>query len=237
MEIKLLTHDNCEELLQYRSKQTLREAYNLDRFPDKYLKRLDSATGYEINDTLTLDPTTKGDAQSSIELHKALPNLNRAQANDRRLWCALTHGLYFKYTKERWGINDDSSDKQIEERFHYVGGGLVTRQNNALARLWWAACQTYDNKIDSYELTEVLFSSQDLYQRVSESRFFTYSGVVCGLLTFFKENPQLRDKEEKRPLISGLNAIGGVKVLSMMTKDHTIAALHRLAKHRDIKIN
>ena len=236
MEIKLLTNDCCDDLLQYRSNQTLREAYNLDRFPDKFLNRLDIVTGHEIDDSLTLDPTTKGDAQNSKELHKALPNLNRAQANDRRLWCALTHGPYFKYTKERWGINDESSDKQIEERFHYVGGGLVTRQNNAISRLWWAACQTYDNKTGSYELTEVLFSKQDLYQRVSESRFFTYTGVVRGLLTFYKQNPQLREGE-LRTLINGLNAIGGVKVLSMMTTDHTFAALERLAKHRDIKIN
>lgn len=237
MEIKLLTNECCDELMRYKSDESLRKAYDQKTFPAKYLKYLDIVTGYEMHDSLVLDPAAKGDAQNSIKLHKALPNLNRAQANDRRLWCALSHGHFFEYVRKRWGINNESSDTQIQERFHYVGDSLVTRQNNALARLWWAAGQTHDGKSGSYELTEVLFSSQDLYQRVSESRFFTYPGAVKGLLTFFKENPQLRDKEEKRPLINGLNAIGGVKVLSMMTKDHTVTSLERLAKHNNITIN
>lgn len=236
MEIKLLTNDCCDRLLRFKTNQNLRKAYDLKVFQDKYLTRLDLTTGYEIDDALALEPTSKGDAQSSVKLHKELPTLNRAQANDRRLWCALTHGRFFGYVKERWRMTDKSTDTQIKERFHYDGGGLKTRQDNAIARLWWAANQTYDAKGDSYELTEVLFKTQDLYQRVSESKFYTYPGVVKGLLTFFKENPQLNDKTEMRPLINGLNALGGVKVLSMMTKDLTYAALVQLAKHYNITI-
>lgn len=236
MEIRLLTNECCDELMRYKSDESLRKAYDLKTFPDKYLIYLDIVTGYEIDDTLALDPSSKGDAQNSIKLHEALPDINRTQANDRRLWCALSHGHFFEYAKKRWSINDESTDKKIQEKLHYVGGSLVTRQDNALSRLWWGAHQTYDNKGDSYELTEVLFSSVDFHQRVTESRFFTYPGVVKGLLTFYKENPQLRGTE-LRTLINGLNAFGGVKVLSMMTKDHTSATLTRLSKHHNIKIN
>src|SRR5262245_28339055 len=111
--VKLLTSACCEKLLTFQSDTEIRRLYSLPDFPDAVLEKLGAISRYSIEDTLSLSPDPKDDARSSIDIFSELKDLDRVQANDRRLWVALTHGPFFAYTKARWVRGEEYSDEAI----------------------------------------------------------------------------------------------------------------------------
>lgn len=236
-EINLLTNSCCDNLLQFQSEHSIRERYNLCEFPEDHLEKMKFATKYGIDENIVLSPRPENDVDSSIALFSELKDLDRVQANDRRLWVALTHGRFYKYTKERWGYNEAYSKKALIRRFHFEGSSLEARMRNSISRLWWAAKITYDeNRDDPFELTKLLWSKQDLIQNVVERSYGTYENVVRGILEIYKSNSQLSERE-LRYLYTGLNAIGGVKILSFLTVDEIKAELKNIANYKNITLN
>ncbi len=96
--IKLLTQNCCEGLLTFSSKSDLREKYNQGTFDATGLDYVKIPTKYFIDDDLELGIIPKDDCISSIIIFKQLMNLNRVQANDKRLWSCLTHTRFYNYT-------------------------------------------------------------------------------------------------------------------------------------------
>ncbi|SRR6266536_570202 len=216
--MKIFTDNCCEALLQFTNDKELRKNYLKDKFDVKYFTYLNQETAFNLPEDLVLDPTAEKDLENSIKIFEGLKNIELLQANDRRLWVTLTHTTFFEYSKERW-INDENSDKKIVRRFHFEGASLEARMRNSISRLWWSAKVTYDeSREDKYELTKLLWSKQDIYQNLVERSYGTYESVIKGFLEFYSENNNLKEVQ-LRQLFTALNSIGGVKVLSIHSKE------------------
>jgi hypothetical protein len=183
---------------------------------------------------LGTDPSD--DIESSITIFEALKGLDLVQANDKRLWVTLTHTLFYEYVRLRWNIGKLSSDDAIKDRFHFEGAALRQRNQNALARLWWGAKVTYNESLaDPYELTRLLWEKQDFYQNLIDRKFSTYRGTLLGFLQFYSKNKHLDLKLEMRKLFKGINAYGGVKVLSLLKENEVEDEIQKLCKFYRIK--
>lgn len=231
IEAKIFSSLTCTQLLNYKTDATIRTRYNQDMF--------DVSDATWLRDTIKLDmnlsdineftASPSGDMSSSIKLFNALRHLDLVQANDKRLWVTLTHTLFYNYTRKRWGIGEASSDDTLKDRFHFEGAALRQRNQNSIARLWWAARLTWDPKRnDPFELTKLLWEKQDFYQNLIDRRFSTYQGTLMGFLNFYSKNRHLDLKQDMRKLFKGLNALGGVRVLSLMPEQEVEKELVKL---------
>jgi hypothetical protein len=234
--IKILTELCCDKLANFSTNEELRKRYDQETFGDSDLEYIKTATKYFIDEDLELGIDPKDDCTSSIEIFKQLNNLDRVQANDKRLWTCLTHTRFFGYTKNRWKIDKESSDGTIKSRFHFEGSALEARMRNAISRLWWAAKITYDPaRENNFELTELLWEKQDVYTALAERSFATYPNLIHGFLEFFKLNRQLRE-DELRAILRGLNAVGGVKILPILSKEGVIDQIKRISNYNKIQV-
>lgn len=234
--IKLLTSTCCDRLLLFQTDSKKRKFYDLDIFPKDQLEELNMPSKCFIDDQLVLSPESKDDINSSISIFSELKDLDRVEANDRRLWVALTHGQFYEYTKERWVKQEKYSNEAILRRFHFEGASLEARMRNSISRLWWTAKITYEEgREDPFELTKLLWGKQDLMQNLVERSYGTYDNVIKGFLEIFKTNSQLND-DELRSLYTGLNAIGGVKLLPLLSIDDVKNEIERVANYKNIKL-
>ena len=224
-EIKLLTSDGCKELLDFKQNESRRKEYFLPNFNAARFKYLKAPSGISLPSEFELipGPDSKLDCENSIAIFTALKGLDRIQASDKRLWVSLTHDLFFEYSKSRWIKNESYSEGAIVTRFHFEGNGLNTRMRNSIARLWWGAKLTYDDKLeDPFGLTREFWRSQDVLQGLMERRLGLYPHLLRSILEF-QRNQKLKD-EDMRLLFKSVNAIGGVKSLAFL-KHHEVLAL------------
>lgn len=235
--IKILTQNCTEDLLAFSSRPNQRAKYNEEIFDVSSLEFVKIPTKIFIDKTLVLGTSPKDDCQSSIAIFKELKNLDKVQANDKRLWTCLTHTIFFNYTRTRWSIDSASTDNTIISRFHFEGTGVEARMRNSISRLWWTAKVTYDeNRADQFELTKLIWEKQDLHVALMERSFGTYSNIVHGVLEFSNINKHLVGNDWKR-LLRGLNAIGGVKMLPSLTKEDVVDEIKRIASYEKILFN
>lgn len=233
--IKILTQNCCEDLLTFSSRPELRAKYNHQKYDGNNLELVKIPTKYFIDDTIVLGIAPKDDCQSSITIFKELMNLDKVQANDKRLWSCLTHTVFFDYTRKRWNVNSDSSDDTIVSRFHFEGAGIEARMRNAISRLWWTGKITYDpNRDDPYELTKLIWEKQDIHVALMERSFGTYPNFVHNFLDFYKSNKHLSE-DEIRMILRGVNSIGGVKALPLLNGEEVILEIKRVADYGKIK--
>jgi len=234
--MKIFTKDCCDSLLKYVGDKDQRINYVGEVFDSTDFKYLNIETKYELPENIALEPTADKDYENSVKIFEALKNLDRVQANDKRLWVTLTHTCFFEYTQKRWNISNSDSDNTLIRRFHFEGSSLEARMRNSISRLWWAAKLTFDkSRTDNFELTKLLWSRQDIYQNIVERSYGTYDSVVKGFLEFYSANPQLKEDQLRR-LFTALNSVGGVKLLSAHTENEIKSTLKELATYYKITI-
>jgi hypothetical protein len=234
--IKILTRNCCEDLQAFSLRPELREKYNQEAYDDSGVEFLKTPTKYYIDDSVVLETNSKDDCESSIKIFKQLIDLDKVQANDKRLWTCLTHTTFFNYTRRRWNINADSSEETIISRFHFEGAGIEARMRNSISRLWWTARITYDtNREDHFELTKLIWEKQDIHVALMERSFGTYPNFVHNFLDFYKKNKHLSE-DEIRLILRGVNSIGGVKLLPLLNTDEVISEIKRVANYGKINV-
>ncbi len=153
-----LARDVAKNLEAYRSGNTAA----LIVPSDCHISKIETTPPPELDD-LAED---KQDALATQRVFKWLSHLTPVQAADERLWVLLTHRYFSHYVHKRWSRRLESATKPAElvlRRWFFRGGGLATFVQNALSRLWWFGYLTSDNKREnSFELTDVLLSLQDI---------------------------------------------------------------------------
>lgn len=227
--MKIFTENYCNHLLGFTKIEDKTKSYAEIILSLENLEFLNNETSYNTDSKIQLKSDSIADVDNSIIIFENLKELTRVQANDKRLWTTLTHTTFLKYTIERWNINKEASTDTLVRRFHYEGSGLETRMRNSISRLWWAAKLTYDedNTTDKYFLTKILWSKQDIFQNLVERSYGTYESVVKGFLEFYSKNLDLKE-DKLRKLFTALNSIGGVKVLSALSREDVINTLNDL---------
>ena len=93
------------------------------------------------------------------------------------------------------------------------------------AGLWWHTYLTYDKQRENpFELTEVLFKSQDFRTlRFGELGLIRHRPAMIGVLEFLIDNPDITQNafDARGQYISRyFNLLGGTKQLSYMDKDY-----------------
>lgn len=230
--MKIFSENFCQYLLSLTDIEDKLKSYPETIKTIENFDYLIAETVYNIDSKIELKSDSISDVDNSIIVFENLKELTRVQANDKRLWTTLTHTIFLKYTTERWSINKEASTETLVRRFHYEGSGLETRMRNSISRLWWAAKLTYDenNTSDKYFLTKVLWSKQDIFQNLVERSYGTYESVVKGFLEFYSKNLDLKENK-LRKLFTALNSIGGVKVLSALTREDVVETLNELNQY------
>jgi hypothetical protein len=131
----------------------------------------------------------KHDDENARKIYNWLSKLTPVQASDPRLWAYLTHTVYADYVSRRWPISEDHDvEELIKQRYFVVGQGLEPLSRNAIARLWWGGYLTYDqNRVDPFELTDVLLSLQDFQQAFLERAIGRSKKILMTALEVWKE--------------------------------------------------
>jgi len=170
------------------------------------------------------DQNSNYDFENSIILFNSFSELNETQASDPRLWTYLTHVTFWKYMKARWPINTDAGDldSSIEKiRSHYFIPTINTRSflRNGISRLWWYANLTYSEQLtDKFSLTKILLQDLDRTAAILERNLGRNRNILIAFLETLSENPELK-REQIRRLAIHLNLMGGVLILTTLSKD------------------
>lgn len=138
----------------------------------------------------------KHDDENARKIYNWLSCLTPVQASDPRLWAYLTHTVYADYVNRRWPISEEHDVEQlIKQRYFVVGQGLESLSRNGIARLWWGGYLTYDkNRVDPFELTDVLLSLQDFQQAFLERAIGRSKKILMAALKVWKDR---LSKDEK----------------------------------------
>ncbi len=105
----------------------------------------------------------------------------------------------------RWPVDESKSKEFVRQRYFLAGTDSRAVTRNGIARLWWSAQLTYDDKggANQYDLTEVMLSRLDIAQQLLERNLGRVRPLVRGFLKFVNENREkcLGDGEASRQRI------------------------------------
>lgn len=176
---------------------------------------------YDISNLeLIVSKEAKYDCENSIILFSALQSLNSTQASDARLWAYLTHVTFWEYMRTRWDIERVNKNiaKVIKDRY-FLGSSKLS--SNGISRLWWFAYSTYDpNREDPFELTKILFTTQDLAWGLMNRSYARNKHILHTILETLSEHPNFLKKEENsRKLFKNINREGGLTIIDSLSKE------------------
>lgn len=150
--------------------------------------------------------------------------LTPTQASDPCLWTALCHISYKDYVMKRW--QKDDGTVRLNQRFFATEGRASLLYYNAISRLWWSGYLTYEEekaKTNPWELTEILFSAQQIQKDLFDQPFSMNRTVVKGLLRALKriqeETGNAATPTFRKCCDSYINHYGAVTILDTLTSD------------------
>lgn len=220
--------DNLDDYIKnYYIEETNEWLWNVCEYdPFEDFKEVDDFILADIN-----QPATQIDYYNCQILYSKLIFLNESQASDERLWAGLCNDLFYSYLRNRFNMNKDSfadtknPTGKVLTRFFYKNSGRSGYFRNSLAKCWWVGHHTYD-PIKKYQLLETL-GSNDMSTKISDI-FHNYTFTSCpNILTgiiegigYFNANGIKYDvKEDVRPCLQYINAIGGSLVLDALSSN------------------
>jgi hypothetical protein len=178
----------------------------------------------------SLQPGDDGETEASnaIAIHRALIGLSPSQAADERLWAWLAHEPYWEYMQQRWPLGAKRREKPQDfvSEHYFVGRNVRNLVRHGLARLWWFAQTTYDDKrTDPYELTKVMLEYSDNRQSVMERAFARNRDFVQGLLDRARHwrghgRDILSERDQFRGLCKEMNLSGGTMLLDYLPREN-----------------
>lgn len=168
------------------------------------------------------DPKNTDFANSKL-IYNSFKNLTESQASDFRLWSgyAINDDVY-DYLKYRW--KDD--EKTIRYRIVSHAKGKRGLAYNGIARLWWFAHLTYDEKAeDPYELTEFTFNYPHIMEKMIYRNFSNSNSIRIGIIKGIKkfiDNGGKYKTEKLDLLYKQISLISGVNLLDLIPTQEII---------------
>ncbi|MCQ2473671.1 MAG: GreA/GreB family elongation factor [Saccharofermentans sp.] len=166
-------------------------------------------------------------------LYENLKRISESQASDERLWAGLCNGVFYEYVRKRWKYpttplkNPESDASAIISRFFFSGGGRGGMFRNTLSKCWWVGESTYTAEQSNRWLMLDSIGPEDFATKVSDifySNTFAANpdimrGICKGLKFYRDKGISLQVKENIRPTMQYLNALGGSVLLDMFTEE------------------
>lgn len=204
--------------------------YQGESFPYEPSKVKPLANVYKPEGLLDrLDPDD--DFTSAKEIYQAYENVTPLLASLPDLWVYLAHVDLFPYVQKRWSkiFDDDVDEQYVLNHWHENSHFMRT----TFAGLWWHTYLTYDkSRKNPFELTEVLFKSQDFRTlRFGELGLIRHRPAMLGVLEFLIANPEIMQTafDARGQYISRyFNMLGGTKQLSYMDKNYFMRKLDEI---------
>lgn len=163
---------------------------------------------------------TKDDFINTVTIYEALGKvLTPRQACNKYMWSYLAHETFYEYASQRWPVEKGAA---IKTRY-FCGESRNALSLNAISRLWWYGCLTYDeeNPSNPYHLTELLTSNTDLCQNLIQHSYSMNKRVTLGFLDaveqFTKEENSFTESIE-RETIKYVNRYGGVVAIDVLSR-------------------
>lgn len=202
--------------------------YQGETFPYEPSKVKTLANVYKPEGLLDrLDPDD--DFASAKEIYQAYENITPLLASMPDLWVYLAHVDLFPYVQKRWPkiFDEDVDEQYVLNHWHENSHFMRT----TFAGLWWHTYLSYDKSRENpFELTEVLFKSQDFRTlRFGELGLIRHRPAMLGVLEFLITNQDIMQTafDARGQYISRyFNMLGGTKQLSYMDKDYFIDKLY-----------
>lgn len=175
----------------------------------------------------------------AIYLYESLP-LDELQASNNRYWIYLNLKYFFSFIKDRW-INMDKEEDKISKDFEKHFLALQASQNaliqSPVAGLWWVVHLSYDrnNPEDPYHYTRLFLSERQLrtknlgtYQLIRDKKtLFALLGFHEDYKNSHFDGKTLRSEALAQATSKTLNQIGGLTLLSFLSKDEIRAKLEQ----------
>ena len=189
---------------------------------------------FEMASLLDDRPAGEIDLMNCKIIYENLKSLSESQASDERLWAGLCNSTFYKYMRRRHGyttagFKDKEKDASgILSRFFFSGGTRGGFYRNTIAKCWWVGRATYDksNMVNHFDMLDAL-GPNDLSTKISDifySNTFASNptilkGICDALRAYSDHGIKLRMREDIRPAIQYLNAVGGATLLDVLTSD------------------
>ena len=163
---------------------------------------------------------SSNDAENAVIFYENCKEiLNPVQASDKRLWAAMTHTVFYKYTTSRWPVdntvNESGTNGTVTDRYFLSRGFL----RNGISRLFWIPKLTYDSSLeDPYKYTRFLFSNQDLINQVDGRSLCRNKTILKSCLSVLETKDNLTEYQ-KRLFFEKLSKQGGVTILDGLEEE------------------
>lgn len=176
--------DNLQSVKDKLQTQTFEEILN-NQFGIGWYKKSKIIKPQIFFVTTSKENPKSTDYQNAVNLYTAMINLTESQASDRRLWSgfAIEPDVY-EYLKYRW----KDTEKTIRYRVVYHAKGKRGLMYHGLARLWWFAHITYDEKRDNpFELTKFAFDHPHILEKMIYRNFSNSDNIRIGIIEGIKQ--------------------------------------------------
>lgn len=168
---------------------------------------------------LIKEKDVKTDIENSKRIYESLKHIPVHLAANDRFWSYLNLFKYWDYMNIRWEDSNIKSQQHITTlapkylTTMYKGGPGT----NGLARLWWFAHLTYDEKRDNpYELTEFLLSKQDYTYIFLNRTFSRNKKILHPVLSELKSHNPNMNGDEMREFAKYISLRGSVAILDVL---------------------
>lgn len=219
MRIRLFT----EEFIEAFGRDIDDEYEKLYRTGDKQalLEIFEKAPTYEADIPFDFhELTTPNDYTNNTKIiYGSLRELTPAQASKETLWFTLANTVYLDYTLKLLSSNDRTKVKNALF--------LKTKREQlvqCISKYWWLGYLLYDEKSDDpYELLNYFCKQDAIGKAISffSSNLTGSKNVTLGIVAGIRQRDKyLKNVKLTYAFINGhFNAVGGVKILDMMTQE------------------
>lgn len=165
--------------------------------------------------------------EDAVTLYEALKDVPDVMAADTTFWVSLSHTVFFKYLKKRWGKGNLKST--LLSHWFFDNGMM----RHGLASLWWSVRLTIDESSDDkYRQTRIVFWNYSFRTCfMGPSIFWRVENVRKGILSYLADHPEQRDGFENkgRYIAMYFNRLGATKQLAALPVSYFYKEMERNA--------
>ncbi|MBT5378968.1 MAG: hypothetical protein HOL08_07935 [Opitutae bacterium] len=172
-------------------------------------------------DDLDASGGTEVEIKNSLLVWRALGPLTPSLACEERIWTRLAHVECLEYSRERW-LGQDVKEKLVNaiKTHFFAKTRTMTRDDNAVGRLWWNAhIANLAMPGDQERALGLILEKADIRSNfIERSRTVSRPPIAAGIIRTMAKVPWVTDTEENyRYLMRTLNKYGGGVMFELMT--------------------
>lgn len=228
------------------NEDSLRNTFSSDTFDFHDVEIYDAPEYPELSEAFIENFYTAFGANSRDEFELARLvyeeiRITRQQASNNLYWVYLNLNYFFTYIKARW-INkmeedlEDVNVKEIDRFFLALESSQNSLIKSPIAGLWWAIELTIDESLeeDKYKYSRLFLSERNLRDKnLGTYQFIRTKSIFQALLDFYEANKdgewdgeRIGSEAIAQQMSKMLNQIGGLTLLSYLTKEEILELLN-----------